>query len=303
MLTRYTQKNLTWIDLVAPTPEEARELMKEFNFSPVIAQELLSVSVRSKVERHEDCIYAVLHFPILRGTHMKRTTQEVDFIVGKNYLITTRFENITPLHVFAKAFEVDTVLGREGQRLHGGHLFAALMQNLYRALHNECDTLKTKLVDIEENLFEGNERDAVVEISQIGRTIHDFRQALAPHQETLASLEAPIERLFGHEFSFYMRGITGEYERIRYQSDGLREAMVELRETNNSLLSAKQNEVMKNFSVMAFVFIPASLIMTLYQMGLPHTPFAGNVDFWFVLGGIVGVSLILFAYFRKKGWI
>ena len=100
-----------------------------------------------------------------------------------------------------------------------------------------------------------------------------------------------------------MRGVIGEYERIRHETDALRESMVELRETNNSLLSAKQNEVMKNFSVLAFVFIPASLIMTLYQMGLPHTPFAGNIDFWVVLGGIVGVSLVLFTYFRKKGWI
>ena len=91
MLTRYTQKNLTWIDLVAPTPEEVRLLMREFGISPLIGQELLSVSVKSKIERYDDTIYAVLHFPVLRGTHIKRTTQEVDLILGRDYLITTRY--------------------------------------------------------------------------------------------------------------------------------------------------------------------------------------------------------------------
>jgi magnesium transporter len=277
--------------------------MKEFGFNPMIAQELLSVSIRSKVERYDDSIYAVLHFPILRGTHMQRATQEVDIIIGKNYLITTRFENITPLNTFAKAFEVDSVLGREGQHIHGGHLFAAIMRNLYRALNAECDVIKTKLLDIEDWLFDGDEKSMVVEISHIGRTIHDFRQALAPHEEMLASLAAPIERMFGHEFSFYMRSITAEYERIRRTCEGLHEEALELRETNNSLLSAKQNEVMKNFSVLAFVFVPISFIMGLYQMNLPHTPFAGQVDFWAVLSGIVVLSLALFIYFKKKGWL
>jgi magnesium transporter len=303
MVSRYTQKNLTWIDLVAPTPEEVRALMHEFGFNPLIAQELLSVSVKSKVERYDDVLYAVLHFPILRGTRIKRTTQEVDLIIGKEFLITTRYENITPLSSFAKAFEADMVLGLTGSHLHGGHLFAAILRNLYRALLFECDAIKTKLVEIEEVLFDGNEKDLVVEISQIGRVIYDFRQALLPHEEMLKSLEAPLSRMFGHEYSYYMHSVAAEYERVRIETDALRDSMQELRETNNSMLNAKQNEVMKNFSVMAIVFVPVSLIMGLYQMNLPHTPFAGQIDFWVLLAAIMVVSLALIIYFKRKGWL
>ncbi len=304
MLTRYEQKQLTWIDLVAPTPAEVRDLMKEFGLNPALAQELLSVSTKSKIERYEDIIYAVLHFPVLKGKHMQRTTQEVDLIIGRNFLITTRFENITPLHTFAKAFEVDTVLGRDGQHLHGGHLFAAIMRSLYRALNTECDMVHARLADIEDRLFEGDEKRMVIEISQVGKTIYDFRQALAPHEEMLKSLEAPIARMFGQEFSYYMRGVMSEYEHLRGATLALRDSMVELRETNNSMLSAKQNEVMKTFSVLAFVFVPVSLIMTLFQMNLPGTPLVGNgLNFWVALGGMASLSLAFFIYFKKKGWI
>ncbi len=303
MLTRYTQKNLTWIDLVAPTPEEVRLLMKEFGFSPLIGQELLSVSVKSKIERYDDTIYTVLHFPVLRGTHIKRTTQEVDLILGRDYLITTRYETVTPLSSFAKAFEVEMVLGPSLGHLHGGHLFAAVMKNLYRALVGECDMIRNKLLEVEEHLFDGNEKDLVIEISQIGRVIYDFRQALLPHDEMLKSLEAPASRMFGHEYSYYMRGIEAEYGRVVAETDGLRDAMQELRETNNSMLNAKQNEVMKNFSVLAFVFVPISIIMSLYQMNLPHTPFAGQVDFWAIMGVIAVIVIVLFIYFRRKGWL
>jgi magnesium transporter len=302
MLTRYTQKDLTWIDLVAPSPEEVRILVHEFGINPAIAQELLSVSTKPKVEKYGDELFLVFHFPMLRGTHITRTTQEVDVIIGKNFLITTRYESIAPLHAFAKAFEVEGVLGRDGHS-HGGHLFAALMRNLYRALHSESDTLRTKILEIEEGLFDGREKDMVVEISQIGRAIYDFRQALTPHEEMLHSLSSPLERMFGHEFSYYLRGVVAEYDRIRNQTDNLRESMLEMRETNNSLLNAKQNEIMKNFSVLAVVFVPVSLIMGLYQMNLPDTPFAGQINFWVVLAGIVLLSLAFIIYFKRKGWL
>lgn len=304
MLTRYTQKNLTWIDLVAPTAEEVRGLMKEFGFNPLVGQELLSVSFKSKVERFDDSTFAVLHFPASLKAKLERPTHEIDFIIGKNYLITTRYENITPLGGFAKAFEVEAVLGREGQHVHGGHLFAAVMRNLYRALVLDTDSLKQKLETIEDHIFDGNEKKLVIDISLVGREIYDFSQALSPHKEVLSTLEAPIARLFGQEFSFYMRGISAEFERLQNAVENLRESMSELRETNNSMLNAKQNEVMKVFSVLAFVFVPVSLIMTLFQMGLPGTPFLnGGINFWEALAAMLLISFIFFYYFKKKGWL
>lgn len=304
MLTRYAQKNLIWIDLVAPTPAEVRELMHEFGFNPAVGQQLLSVSTKSKIERYDDSIYAELHFPTVHGKHTQRPTQEIDMIVGKNYLVTSRFENITPLHSFARAFEVEAILGTEGTHMHGGHLFAALMRNLYHALVVETDSIKQRLEEIEDHIFDGNEKKLVIDISLVGREIYDFGLSISPHREMLVALEAPLQRMFGQEYGYYARSIVAEYERLQTTVGNLRDSMVELRETNNSMLNAKQNEVMKVFSVLAFVFVPASLIMTLFQMGLPGTPFQnGELNFWEATAAMLLISFIFFYYFKKKGWL
>lgn len=303
MLTRYAQKNLAWIDLVAPTQEEVRALMQELGFNPIIGQELLSLSPRPKVERFDDALYAVFHLPTMRTNANSNPTKEIDILVGKNYLITTRYEDVASLNAFAKAFEVDSVLASPSQHLHGGHLFASIMRNLYRALAEEADIIQGKLEHIEKRLFDNKEKLMVLEISRIGSVIYDFRQALSPHDEMLRTLEAPLERMFGREYSYYIRSTMAEHERARELIDVLRESMLELRETNNSLLSAKQNEVMKNFSVLAFVFVPVSLIMGLYQMGLPGTPFVEVLNFWVVLSGISILSIAFFIYFKIKGWL
>ena len=302
MLTRYGQKNASWIDLVAPTPAEVRSLMHEFGIDPLIAEELLVSSFKPKVERRGDVIYVILHFPIMRGG--QRQEQEVDFIIGKEFLITTRYESVDPLHAFAQAFEVSTVLGRPMSHLNGGHLFTSMARALYEAMVNESQTIHRRLQDIEERIFKGAERQMVIELSQVGRIIHDFRGALAPHKEMLTSLEPVTSRLFGPEFAYYLRDLEGVEERVQRTLDNLHSSMIELRETNNSLLSTKQNEVMKSLTVLAFIFLPLSFIAGLFGMNTINNPIVGSpYDFWIVLSGMVTLAIVFFIYFKYKEWL
>lgn len=302
MITRYAQRNLTWIDLVAPSAAEVRGLMAEFGLDPVVAQELTSPSPKSKVERRGHLLYLVLHFPALRAAH-SRPEQEIDFVVGKNFLITTRYSHIDPLHSFAKAFEVNSVLNRGGAE-HGGHLFIGMVCDLYHSLLSECDRLHERLEEVEDRIFAGREREMVAQISIVGRMIHDFRRTLEPHKLMLESLEPHGERLFGAGFSYHVRSLIGEYERVRHTLEHLREWLQELRETNNSLLSTKQNDIMKNLTIMAFMTFPLTLIVNLLSINARHNPVLGTqYDFWIILGILSLAAMCFFAFFKYKKWL
>jgi len=277
--------------------------MDEFGIDPSFANELLTSSYKPKVERRGDLIYLILHFPLLRGMG-KVPEEEIDFLIGKDFLITARYAQSDPLHSFAKAFEVNQVLGHSATATHGGHLFAAMARNLYRALADECDVLERHLSDIEEHIFNGDERSMVVRLSQTGRIIHDFRQRLLPHKEMLTSLEPQATRMFGPEFAYYVRTIEGDYSRVRILLENLREALIELRETNNSLLTTKQNEIMKTLTVIAFVTLPLELIAAIFTMQTKSTPIVGMPgDFWIILGLMALLAGTFFVYFKRKGWL
>lgn len=303
MLTRYVQRHLTWIDLVSPTPAEVRSLMHEFDIDPLFANELLTLSDKPKVERRGDILYVILHFPLLRGIG-KAPEEEIDFLIGKNFLITTRYAQSDPLHTFARAFEVNSVLGQGAHLTHGGHLFASMAHNLYKALISECDTIDRRLDDIEERIFKGDERSMVARLSQTGRVIHDFRQRLLPHEEMLHSLEPYAVRLFGQEYLYYVKSVEAEYKRVRTTLEHLREALVELRETNNSLLNTKQNEIMKTLTVISFIFFPVTFVTGLFGMNTMHNPIVGHpYDFWVILIGTVLIAMCCFVYFKRRGWL
>ncbi len=305
MVSRYTHKSVTWVDVETPTKEEVRKLMAEFSIHPLVAEELLLPTVKPKVELYNDqFIYLILHFPAFRHTHGAGTDQEVDFIIGRNFIITTRYDTIDPLHKFSKIFEVNSILDRSDIGEHAGFVFFYMIKKLYKALEHELEYISDRLHATEEHIFKGMEKEMVIELSNISRELLAFKQAVALHREVLESFEIAARSFFGDDYAFHTRAILGEFHRINAGILAQLDWLVELRETNNSLLTTKQNEVMKILTIMAFVTFPLSLLASIFGMQTTYLPFVGHPnDFWIIIG-VMGIAMFFFfLFFKYKKWL
>jgi magnesium transporter len=304
MISKYTYKTLTWIDIEAPTKDEVFSVMNEYNIHPLVADELLSPTLRPKVDVYENLIYLILHFPTISHKHGEHPEQEIDFIIGKDILITTHYNIVDPLHEFSKIFEVNSILEKSNIAEHGGFLFFYLMREIYKGLNDELDYIYNTLERIESKIFKGEEVEMVEKISIIGRDILDFKQALRPHKEVLESFEVAGEKFFGKGFSYYLRDISGEYYKIYNLLEGHRETLEELRETNDSLLTTKTNETMRTFTVIAALALPAAIMASIFGMNAKSMPFIGMPnDFWLIMLLIIVFTILLFLFFKYKKWL
>lgn len=304
MITRYTYRDLTWIDLESPTRDEVRSVMEEYRIHPIVANELLSPTVRPKVDPYDNFIYLLLHFPAVTHHHGKSTEQEVDFIVGKKFIITTHYELIDPLHEFSKMFEVNSLLDKGNMGEHGGYLFYYIIREMYRALGMQLDTLSERLEEIEARIFAGDEVGMVEVISSTNRDLLNFKQATRYHKEVLESFELAGRHFYGQDFSYHLRAITGEYYKVASVLEGHKEALLDLRDTNDSLLTTRTNEIMKVLTIMAFVTFPLSLIAGIFGMNTKEIPIVGMPhDFWWVIGIMVIGVVLMFAFFKYKKWL
>lgn len=307
MLSRYTHRDLTWIDLESPTPAEVRQIMSEFDIHPLIGEELLTPSLKPKVDRYDNCIYLILHFPFYGKSYDKSDSapsQEIDFILGTNFIITTRYETLDPFLKFSRVFETNTLLNREPLGNHAGFIFFYMLRNLYRALEHELEDLSVGLSRIENDIFDGHEQEMVVSLSRMSRVFLNFKQTLAPHKHVLESLEAAGVRFYGQDFVYHLRSISGDCFRVAAQLDSHKDALLELRETNNSLLTTKQNEIIKVLTIMTFFTAPLTLIAGVFGMNTTYTPIVGlSFGFWYLLGLLVVTGIALYTYFKVKHWL
>ncbi|OGZ16194.1 MAG: hypothetical protein A3H76_03705 [Candidatus Lloydbacteria bacterium RIFCSPLOWO2_02_FULL_54_12] len=277
--------------------------MEEFDIHPIVADELLGPSLRPKVDSYENFIYLILHFPAVHHSH-RRKEQEVDFIIGKKFLITVRYELLDPLHKFSKVFEVNSILDKSDIGEHAGFLFFYMIRKIYSSLGHELSVIGEMLRDIEEKIFLGEEREMVEELSVIHRDVLEFHRALRMHRSVLQSLSLTCDTFFGSGFRHYTENIIGEYLKVEELLQDQKEMVGELRSTNDSLLSTKTNEIMKVLTVTAFTILPATLIGQIFGMSTDHLPLMSDPrGFWIVLGIMGVVALLTFLYFKSKKWL
>lgn len=303
MITRYTHRKITWIDLESPTREEVRMISEELGIPPLVSNELFTPTVRSKVDLYKNFIYLILHFPILNVSRGVTREQEVDFVIGKNIIVTTHYETVDTIHEFSRMFEVHSLIDKTELGTHAGFVFFYLARELYRSVTVELEGVGLELRQIENQIFTGRERDMVEVISVMHKQLLTFKQSLRLHEEVLASLELAGKHFFGDSFGYHLRAIQGEYAKAASQLEGHRETLAELRETNTALLSTKQNDIMKNLTVMTFMMLPLSLIAGIFSMETAHSPILGTpADFWFIVGIMLFFAGVIFLYFRYRKW-
>ncbi|MDB5188317.1 MAG: hypothetical protein JWO50_837 [Candidatus Kaiserbacteria bacterium] len=303
MYSRHEYGNIIWVDLESPARSDVERIIEEFDIHPSVAEELLVPSVKARAEYYGEYAYLVLHFPALRHSHKTRE-QEMDFIVGKNFLITTHYDLIDPLHKFSKLFDTQALLNDHQGSEHAGMIMLSMIKKLYKAVEHEVQVVRQNLHDIEDHIFSNHHVEMVSAISRSSRDLLNLRHTIEPHRDTLQSFELFAPQLFGQEFMLPLKTLTNEYYRVHNHIVRETESLHELRETNNSMLTTKQNETMRIFTILAFVTFPLTLIVDVVNIDSEYNPLLHHqYDFWYVLGILLVVACFMFVFFKVKKWL
>jgi len=305
MIFRHHYGRTTWIDLESPTRDELRDVLREFDVDAGIEHEVTTPTPYPLFVPFSDHLYAILHFPTaLPGGGAK--DQEIDFIVGKDYLITCRYEVIDSIYSLHKAFEAEDLLSSTDKHMRTAFILERLLRRLYGALARETEDVAQTLERIERDIFSGRERVTVRRISEVGRTLLRFQTALTHHNDALDNLLGALTEssYFGKSFAEHALHIQAERDHALHLIESYREVAHELRDTNDSLLSSTQNEIIKKLTIITFVTFPPILIADMFGMNATAMPLVGHVhDFWIILSMMVVAALLVFLYFRVRRWL
>lgn len=304
MITKFENNGQLWIDVELPTQQEIDTLAKTYSLSPEVSADLLSPNISNKIELYSDYIHIVLHFPTFSRSRSEADSREIDFIVGKDYLISVRYQGIDAMVGFSKNFEASAILGRNSMGDNAGQIFFALITSMYKSLMNELEFIQDRLNHIQDRIFTGEEKRVVRDISELGRELINFRQVMHSHEDILSLFRRAAVSLYGEDYDYYADAIEKEYQKIYGEVHNKKEFLTELRETNDSLLDTKQNEIMKNLTVVSFFTFPLSLLVGIFTLAHDYGLGIGTrYDFWIVMGILVGTLLLMLAYFNYKKWL
>lgn len=308
MMTRREWEGVLWIDAESPTAGEIRALIDEFNFPPAVGEELSRPSWKPRADRHGEAVHITLHFPIPRRKKEKTedTEDEIDFIVAHRFFITVHYRHNDALYQLVKHADAAALM-KAGTPASGGSgtmLFTKTVKKLYEYLFADVADNARRLTDIERDIFRGKEREMVAPLSEAGRELLDIKRAIGFHKDLLESFSRAASAVFGAEAAAFARHLGSEVTRLEFAVQRNLDLLSELRESNNSLLNARETATMRVIAVVAFLTLPASIITNFFQMSTANTPLVGGPNDWLIITGMsVGLTVFLLLVAKTKKWL
>lgn len=293
----------SWISLVKPSQDDIRELQQEFpEIHPLVLEELRTPTIRPRVEYYDHHLYMVLHFPKVMPDGETITTREMDFILMKNTLITVQYDATMLLEEFMHECEHPEAAARFGET--PIHLLYYMLRELFAESLTELDRIQGLIDEIEERVFSGDGKEIAQKTSILKRNVLDFRRAIKPELYTFESLRERATEFYGPSVRPFLIDLAGEHQKVWSLLENHEEALNALFETNNALIADRTSTIIKTLTIMAFFTFPLTLISGIFGMNTLYTPIVDGPNGFWIIVGIMAVSMIaMITVFKKKKWL
>ncbi len=305
-----TAEGLRWVNIERPSPLECAWLEEQFGFHPLDLEDVLSRNQRPKIDEYPDYLFIVLHFPVFDSAVGRLNAGELDIFVGPDYLVTIPNQPLQPVkYLFERC--------RQREELREQHFSKGPGFLLYRVVDDGFDycfpmlrKIGNKLDAVEDEIFSGHSEEVVRDISNVKQEIINFRKVIRPQRTVLRDLENAKQRFMAREgdLEIYFDDIVDAHERIWDMLENYKEVVEALEETNESVISHRFNDVLRILTVFSIVFLPATLIASIWGMnvGLPgggDPATSSTTVFWIIIAVIVLMLVGMVALFRRRGWL
>ena len=171
-------------------------------------------------------------------------------------------------------------------------------------LHGPAGVGKTRLAEEALRLAERGGRTVERAVGHPAtQEIIAYRKIIKPERSTLRGLERYTQRFLPEELELYYDDIVDAAERIWDLLDNYKEVVEALEDTNESIISHRQQYRLQLLTVVSVILLPLTLIASIFGMN-NHVPGENSTaGFWIVIGLMVVLGVALLGVFRWRRWL
>lgn len=295
-------KNVKWVNVDAIDKVDIiAKVGEEFNFHPLMLEDILNSGQRPKYDDYEDYVFIVMKMLYYNEQKREITAEQISFVIAENFVFSFQ------------EFEGD-VFDNVRERLRGGrrnirntgpdYLAYALIDAIVDSYFIILEKIGDESDRIEEELVDTPSKQTMQSIHKLRREIIYLRNSIWPLREVVSALLRDDETVFKDNTLIYLRDVYDHIIQIIDTVETYRDMTSGMLDTYLSSISNKTNDVMKVLTIFSTTFIPLTFIAGVYGMNFDYFPelhWKGSyIGFWVVCAIIFAIMM---RYFRKKDWI
>jgi len=291
---------LIWIDLLCPTREEELVVEAALGLDLPTPEEMAHLEPSSRLYQEAGATFMTA--TLLARAHEDRpVTVPVTFVLAKGVLVTVRYHELRAFSVFAeRAAQLSVASGAAA--LLG--LLDAVVERLARILDEAGDAVEAASSMAFERPPGGNFRPLLTGLARAQSTISLTRNSLVSLSRPLSFAALAEEISSDQECRTHLRSLQRDAQSLTEHASFQASQISFLLDAALGLINIEQNGIIKFFSVVAVVFLPPTLVASIYGMNFKYMP---ELDWAFgypaALGLMVFSAITPLWWFRRRGWL
>jgi magnesium transporter len=287
----------SWIDLTSPSEETLKLLGEHHGLHALALEDTRHDQLRPKLDAYGEWLFLVWITP-RHPDGDGLTTEELDVFVGRTTLITVHNAACTG---------IDKVASDLAHSMHSGPdwLLHAIIDRLVDDTLPLIDQVGEQLETIEDAMLDDSPRqDDLRDLHTVRRRLVRLHRIVAPERDVLRSLARESD-IISEDAYRYFQDVGDHVARAQDAIETYQDVGASVMDVYLSAQSNRMNEIMKQLTVVATIFMPLTLISGIYGMNVLAGMWPPPLAPWsfaavIAVMGVIAITMAVF--FRKRNW-
>ncbi|MEG6507416.1 magnesium transporter CorA family protein [Methyloligella sp. 2.7D] len=297
-----------WIDLLAPSAGEVLAVEQTLEIDIPTPEEQQEIEASSRLYKEGEA-HVMTARVLFQADHPQPVTSHVTFILVGNRLVTLRYAD-------PRAFQLCISRSRNSPEVldSGMAVLVSLLEAIIDRSADAIERIQSDVDALSHSVFEvrGAATSKQRELDELLRSVGQRGDLTWKAGESVHSLgrlltflsyaanERKASKLMKTRIRTAARDVSSLADHVRFMSDKI----VFLLDAVLGMITIEQNNITKIFTVAAVVFLPPTMIASIYGMNFEHIPeLHWLFGYPFALGLMVLCALLSYIYWKRKGWL
>lgn len=300
--------DIVWIDMIDPTREEEDKLEALLGIEVPTRDDLKDIEPSSRLYNENGAVFLTASL-VWKAESDLPTLTDVGFILVGNRLVTIRYANPKSFQLFVAA------LHRIPEDMRSGAaLLAKLMETIVDRTAEILEQAVTRIDILSTHVFSDKARKVRRPSNYLEEKLRDVaghHRLVSKSRDSLMSLSRLLTFMHtipavqqDRETKDLCRNVTRDVQSLSEHASFIAGNITFLLDASLGLINIEQNAIIKIFSIASVVFLPPTLVASVYGMNFEHMPELHSI---FGYPGslllMVVSAIVPFFFFRWKGWL
>jgi magnesium transporter len=303
------KERVVWIDLLHPTKEEEDSVEQLIGVGIPTREEMEEIEISSRLYAENGAYVMTATLPA-QADGDRPEMLPVTFVLAGTRLVTVRYHEPRAFQTFPLRAEKADMGCTSGETI-----LISLLEAIVDRLADVLERASREVVDISHDIFQSTEKKA----SKRDRDFQEILQRIGSKEDLVSKIQdslLTLQRLSGFLANVVGKDINGKDVRARVKtlsrdvislSDHASfqtQKITFLLDATLGMINIQQNAIIKIVSVAAVVFLPPTLVASVYGMNFEIMPeLKWFIGYPMALGLMVVSAVLPFWFFRRKGWL